>query len=96
MRYEFWDSSALDDASYGRLVHATLDGGDDNKLTRAKVKHKGWIGAGISYRTARILGGRWLPGLARFTLGLRTQGTGEARLLRLESELRLQHESKPR
>jgi hypothetical protein len=34
--------------------------------------------------------------LARFTLGLRTHGTGEARLFRLESELRFQPESKPR
>ena len=34
--------------------------------------------------------------LARFTLGLRTHGTGEARLFRLKSEFRLQRESKPR
>ena len=34
--------------------------------------------------------------LARFTLGLRTHGTREARLFRLESELRLQPESEPR
>jgi len=39
----------------------------------------------------------WKEGrLARFTLGLRTHGTGEARLFGLESELRLQPESKPR
>jgi hypothetical protein len=35
--------------------------GDDNKLTRAKVERKGWAGAGISHRTARILGARGLP-----------------------------------
>jgi len=37
------------------------NGGDDNKLTRAKVERKGWVGAGISHRTARILGARRLP-----------------------------------
>ena len=36
-------------------------GGDDNRLTRAKVERKGWVGAGISHRTARILGARGLP-----------------------------------
>ena len=36
------------------------------------------------------------PMPARFTLGLRTHGTGEARLFRLNSEFRLQRESKPR
>ena len=34
--------------------------------------------------------------LARFTLGLRTHGTCEARLFSLKSEFRLQPESKPR
>ena len=34
--------------------------------------------------------------IARFTLGLRTHGTGEGRLFRLKSEFRLQPESKPR
>ena len=34
--------------------------------------------------------------LARFTLGLRTHGTGEGRLFRLKSEFPLQPESKPR
>jgi hypothetical protein len=35
--------------------------GNDNKLTRAKVERKGWVGPGISHRIARILGSRWLP-----------------------------------
>ena len=53
----------LDGTSHGRLVHATPGGGNDNKLTRAKVERKGWVGAGISHRTARTLGA---PGARSF------------------------------
>jgi hypothetical protein len=35
-------------------------GGDDNKLTRAKVGRKRWVGAEISHRTTRVLGARGL------------------------------------
>jgi hypothetical protein len=34
---------------------------DDNKLTRAKFGRKGWVGAEISHRTARVLGARGAP-----------------------------------
>jgi hypothetical protein len=35
--------------------------GEYNKLTRARVERKGWVGAGISHLTARILGARGHP-----------------------------------
>ena len=46
--------------------------------------------------TMRELVARFSRKLARFTLGLRTHGTCEARLFSLKSEFRLQPESKPR
>jgi hypothetical protein len=37
----------LDGTAHGRLVHATPRRSSFNKLTRAKVERKGWVGAGI-------------------------------------------------
>ncbi len=51
-------TEGLDGTSHVRLVHATPGGGDGNKPSRAKVERKGWVEAGISRRTARILGAR--------------------------------------